>query len=287
MAIFTNRASLTYSGGTADSNTVTGELIEVLSAQKAAIPETYTAGSVTTYLVTLDNSGAADLAGITVTDDLGAFAFGTETLVPLTYTAGSARYFVDGTLQPAPTVTEGEQLEFSGLSLPAGSTAMLVYQAEANSFAPLSEGSEITNTAVASGAGLISAVSAQATVTLDSSARLELEKQLSPARVAENGQLTYSFIIRNYGTEAVDEASGAVFTDTFSPVLADITATVGGTAIEEGTGYTYSQADGVFTTAAGVITVPAATVTQDPTTGEWTTVPGETVVVITGTVTGF
>lgn len=44
MAIFTNRATLSYSGGTVNSNTVTGELLEVLSVTKDAVSDVYSDG---------------------------------------------------------------------------------------------------------------------------------------------------------------------------------------------------------------------------------------------------
>ena len=37
VATFTNKATLSYNGGSVDSNTVTGELLEVLSITKTAI----------------------------------------------------------------------------------------------------------------------------------------------------------------------------------------------------------------------------------------------------------
>ena len=43
MARFTNYATLSYNGGSKDSNTVTGELLEVLSASKTAVSQEYTA----------------------------------------------------------------------------------------------------------------------------------------------------------------------------------------------------------------------------------------------------
>ena len=39
MATFTNKATLTYNDGAVDSNTVTGELLEVLSLTKTAETE--------------------------------------------------------------------------------------------------------------------------------------------------------------------------------------------------------------------------------------------------------
>ena len=91
MATFTNQATLTYNGTTTASNIVTGEILEVLSAQKNAVVDVYTAGDDITYVVSILNTGQAPLTGLTLTDDLGAYTFGAQTLTPLTIrTAHSA-----------------------------------------------------------------------------------------------------------------------------------------------------------------------------------------------------
>ena len=56
------------------------------------------------------------------------------------------------------------------------------------------------------------------------------------------------------------------------------------TAWTAATDYTYNEATGTFSSTAGAITVPAATYTQDSTTGAWVVTPGESTLVITGTV---
>jgi len=81
--------------------------------------------------------------------------------------------------------------------------------------------------------------------------------------------------------EATDNAS---VTDTFDPILTDLTVTYDGTPWTEGTDYTYDETTGVFTTVPGRILVPAATFTQDPDTGVWTTDPGVGTLVVTGTI---
>lgn len=60
-----------------------------------------------------------------------------------------------------------------------------------------------------------------------------------------------------------------MITDTFNPVLKNLTATFNGTAWTEGADYTYDEITGMFASVAGKITVPAATYTQDTTTGAW------------------
>ena len=83
---------------------------------------------------------------------------------------------------------------------------------------------------------------------------------------------------------AATNTTGVVITDTFAPVLNNLTAALNGTAWTATTDYTYNEATGTFSSTAGAITVPAATYTQDSTTGAWVVTPGESTLVITGTV---
>ena len=69
MAAFTNQATLSYNGTAIRSNTVTGELLEVLGITKTAVPGVYAPGETITYLITLKNTGAVPLTGLTVTDE--------------------------------------------------------------------------------------------------------------------------------------------------------------------------------------------------------------------------
>ena len=66
MATFSNYATLSYNGGTAVSNTVTGEITEAASGVKTAVAETYSAGEDMTYVLSLLNDGTADASGLTV-----------------------------------------------------------------------------------------------------------------------------------------------------------------------------------------------------------------------------
>ena len=85
MATFTNQATLTYNGNTVNSNTVTGNITEVLTLTKTALVNTYTTGDSVTYVLSLNNSGLTPITGATVTDNLGSYAFNTTTLTPLDY----------------------------------------------------------------------------------------------------------------------------------------------------------------------------------------------------------
>ena len=283
MATFTNKATLSYNGGSVESNTVTGELLEVLSITKTAILNEYSAGDSVTYVIALQNTGSVPLTSLTVTDDLGGYPFGAETLYPLTYAAGSITYYINGVLQPAPVVTVGPPLAVAGISVPAGGNTLLIYEAAVNSFAPLAAGSAITNTAAASGGGISTPVSATETITASREASLTISKALSPSVVTENGQLTYTFIIENIGNTAAVATDNIVVTDTFDPILDPIAVSFNGTAWVAGTNYTYNAATGVFSTVAGEITVPAATYTQNPD-GTWTILPGVSTLTVTGTV---
>ena len=283
MATFFNQATLSFRGSTVPSNLATGEIIEVLSAVKTAVTEEYTRGTAITYAINIFNSGAAPLTGLTVTDDLGGYAFGDVTLTPLDYEEGSVKLFVNGVLQASPAVTAGPPLVFSGISVPANGVATLLYTAHANEFAPPTEGSSITNTAVVSGGGLTS-VTVSAAVPAATEPALSILKSISPASVPENGQVTYTFELRNAGGAATVQTDEVSVTDTFDPLLSNLTVTVDGTARTAPADYTYNEASGLFRTVSGTLTVPAASYTQDPVTGAWSTVPGVTVLTVTGTI---
>ena len=278
MAIFTNQATLTYTGGSANSNIAVGEILEVLSADKTAVEGSYAPGELVTYVITIRNTGTAAFTGLTVTDDLGGGAN-----APLTYEAGTALYFVNGVLQAAPTVTAGPPLVFTGITVPGNGDAVLVYQARANSFAAPGVDGTITNTVTITGGGLTAPVTATETVIAAVGPDLTITKTITPAQVADNGRVTYTFLIQNSGNEAIVATDNASVSDTFDPILTDLVVTFNGTVLAEGTGYTYNAATGQFDTVPGVITVPAATYTQTPD-GEYTTTPGIATLTVTGTI---
>lgn len=283
MARFTNYATLTYTGGTADSNVVTGELLQTLAAVKTAVADSYTADGCVTYAVSLTNTGTVALTDLTLTDNLGGYTVGTLTVYPLEYTAGTLRYYVNGVLQAAPTVTAGPPMTITGITVPAGGNAILIYETRTTAYAPMGTAATITNTATLTGAGLANAITAEETVTMEQRAQLGITKALTPVTVTENGQLTYTFVIENTGTLPATATDAVVVTDTFDPRLTNLTATLNGTALTAATDYTYDETTGVFTTAAGLITVPAATYAQNAD-GTWAVTPGTATLTVTGTV---
>ena len=284
MAIFSNQATLTYNGSSTNSNIAYGEILDVLSATKTVIEGSYTPGETITYVVALRNTAGTALTALTVTDDLGGYTFNGTTVYPLTYEAGSAALFVDGVPQAAPAVTAGPPLVFSGITVPAGSDALIVYQARVNSFADPSADGSIVNTVTVTGAGLSTPVTATETVTGSTAPALTITKSINPVQVVDNDRVTYTFVIQNSGNQAVVATDDAIITDVFDPVLTALTVSFNGAAWTEGTQYTYSEATGLFTTLPGQITVPAATYTQDPTTGAYSVTPGIVTLVVTGTI---
>lgn len=284
MAIFYNRATISYNGQSLNSNQVSGEILEALTMTKTAISGSYGIGDSVSYAVSIVNSGITAINGLTLTDDLGAYTVGTSTLVPLSYRDGSVIYYIDGALQPAPTVTTTDNLVITGINIPAGSNATIIYEALANGYAPLAAGSSITNTVTVTGGGIASPLTDTATVPVSEEPDLSIAKAICPPVVSDNGQLTYTFIIQNTGNTPIIATDNLTVTDIFNPVLENISVTLNGATLTLGTGYTYDQTSGEFATLPGIVTVDAATYTQDPISGLITVNPGVSVLTVTGTV---
>lgn len=284
MATFQNQATLTYGGNVTTSNVVTGELQQAVSVAKYAVSDTYTQGEVLTYVISLVNSGTTPLTELTVTDNLGAYVLNGNDLVPLDYVADSLAYYVGGVLQPTPVIAATDPLVVTGITVPAGGNAFLVYQARVNEFASPAQGGSVTNTVTVTGTALPAPITASETVTSDSEAFLTIGKSLNPTTVSEGDRLTYTFVIQNFGNTAVVTTDDAVVTDNFDPILSDLAVTFNGAVWTEGVQYTYDDTTGVFATFPANITVPAATYTQNPATGAWSVVPGVSTLVVVGTV---
>lgn len=283
MARFTNQAQLRYGNAIANSNIAVGEILEVLSATKTAVRKNYGRNDTITYLVSVINAGNTAFTGLTLTDNLGAYVYDTQTLVPLRYIDGTVKYYSNGTLQAAPAVTAGPPLVISGLTVPANGSILIAYETDVNEYAPLDVEAEIVNTATIRGTG-ITPVTVQETVSAGSEPILTITKSISPVPVTENGTLTYTFLIQNTGNVAVEEAAASVVTDQFNPILSNLTVAFNGTAWAETTNYIYNEDTGLFSTVPGQITVPAATFAQDELTGAWNVTPGVSTLVITGTI---
>lgn len=283
MAFFTNQAQLRYGNEVANSNITVGEIQEVLAVTKTAVKRTYRQDDTVTYIISIVNSGTTEYTGLTLTDDLGRYAFGEEERTPLDYVAGTIHYYRNGVIQTAPTVEAGPPLVITGISVPAGGNATIVYETRLNAYAPLRIESEITNVVTVSGT-CITGITATETISAVAEPILSITKSVSPVPVTECGRLTYTFVIQNTGNIPADPTTGVIVTDTFDPILRDLTVTFNGTAWTDPTNYTYDETTGAFATVLGEVTVPAATYTQDPETGEWTTSPGVSTLIVTGTI---
>ena len=283
MAFFTNQAQLRYGNEIANSNITVGEIQEVLTVTKTAVKETYRQGGTVTYIISIVNAGTAEYTGITLSDDLGSYDFGATTRTPLDYSAGTIRYYQNGVLQTAPTVEAGPPLTITGVNVPAGGNATIVYETRLNAYAPLQLEAEITNVVTVSGT-CVSGITASETVSAVAEPVLSITKSVNPVPVTECGRLTYTFVIQNTGNVPADSTTEVSVTDTFDPVLRNLTVTFNGTAWTAPTNYTYNETTGMFRTVPGAVTVPAATYTQNSETGEWSTSSGVSTLIVTGTI---
>ena len=283
MATIINQANLTYTYGTTTasvlSNPAVTERTEAIALEKRALETAYRAGSELTYLIAVRNGGASTITDLAVTDNLGAFvpAGATGAIVPLTYT-GPAALYIDGVYSAVLTPAVGEGgVTFTIPSLPAGSNALIVFQAQVNGYAPLDEGSEITNTAsIQSGTG--DPLTASASVPVDAYADVSIEKEMSPNPVEAGGQLTVTFTIENRGNV---EATDLVLTDDFPVTLSGVAVTVNGASV---TDFTFENNSLTLPgSAMTTLTVPAATF-ETCADGSVTVTPGTLTVTVTGTV---
>ncbi len=284
MAVFSNQATLTVGGVATSSNIAYGEILEALAVTKTAVEANYTPGGAVTYVVSLRNTGTAPITGLTVTDNLGAYTLNGTTVYPLGLVETDVRLFVGGVAQATPNISAGPPLTVTQIDIPAGTDAFLVYQARVNNFADPAVGGTINNTVTVTGGSLTAPITASETVAASAAPQLAIEKSISPTQVVDNDRVTYTFVIRNSGNQAVTADDAAVITDTFLPILTDLAVSFNGAAWTEGTQYSYTQANGQFATLPGQITVPAATYTQDPVTGGYTVTPGTATLVVTGTI---
>lgn len=281
MATFYNQATLTYRGGTVNSNIVSATLTEAVTLTKTSTLDAYRVGQRMTYTVGIVNSSVSPISTVTLSDDLGGYAFGGGTVYPLNYVDGSATLLVDG-VPTAVTVTDTEPLTLSGFTLPAGGSAVVVYNADVTAFAPPAPDGQIINTVTVNGIG--AAVTATETVNAENGAVLTVIKEVEPDTVGADGLITYTITVQNLGNTEAGAEENAVISDVFDPILTITEVTLNGQPLVEGVDYTYNEATGEFATVSGRVTVPAATYDRDPVTGAYTVSPGSTVLTVSGTV---
>lgn len=280
MPAFTNQALLTYNNNrTALSNIANGNISEPFVMTKRAVNNDYVSNDDVTYVVTITNSSVAALTNVTFTDNLGAYPYGPVpiTLYPLTF-VGPVLYYVNGVplANIVPTQTT-PTLILTIPSIPALGNATLVYEVNVNRYAPLGVQDTIVNTA---GITELTGISATATIVTEDIPQLAITKSISPNPIIDNQTATYTFIIENYGNTA---STDVVLTDTFNPILSNVTASVDGNPLVLNTDYTYNAGTGVLATITGRLTVPPGTITQDSN-GVVKVTPGSITLVVTGTI---
>lgn len=281
MATFTNKATLSYNGGSTDSNIVTGTLLETLSASKTALVNSYEQGSEITYVVNLVSSGAGTFSNLNLSDNLGAYSYNGTMLYPLSYIDGAILYYVNGVLQPSPEVVAGPMLSISGISVPAGGASTIIYSVVVNEFAPIEAQESITNTVTITGSGLAEPITASETINTVDSPNLSITKALSPVAVPENGEITYTFVIQNSGNTDAVATDNLVVSDIFDPILNISSVTLNGAPLVLNTDYTYNDQTGEFATTPSTITVPRATYTRADD-GSFVVVPSTATLVVVG-----
>lgn len=284
MATFSNQATLSYGGRTTNSNIVTGEIADAVTAEKTALSFSYRPTQRIPFLIRIQNSGLTPFTLVSVSDDLGAYPHDGTLFVPLSYVEGSLRLYINGLPSVLPSVSPGPPLRVQNLTVPAMSTALLFYETEVTSYAPMNEEASITNTATITGCGLPEPLSVSATLSVSDSPFLVLSKSLCPLSVRENSQLTYTFVVQNIGASPALSEENITVTDMLSPVLSNLSVTYNDTPWQSGVEYTYDEANGLFTSLPGQITVPGATFSQNPVTGTFDMTPGVATLRITGTV---
>ena len=279
MATVLNQATLSYAGGSIQSNITSAELLETLSITKTVVSGSYRPGDRIVYLVSIVNSDDAPVTGLSLSDDLGAYSYQAQTLYPLSYVADSVLLFSDGVQQPAPTVTAGPPLTISDFTVPADGSVSLLYEAEVTAYAPLGADAQITNTATLSGAAVAEPLTASATIEADQAPRLSITKSVSPETLSPGAPIAYSFVLQNLGGEAGADAQ-LVVSDSFDPALQNLSVTTDSTPMPK-TAYSYDESSGLFATGAGQLTVPAASFTQNAD-GSWSATPGVTTLYVSG-----
>ena len=223
--IITNQASLNYQyngqTGSAISNIATATLTEALSVEKVSVEGVYRFGETLTYSASVFNSSSQTLTNVVITDDLGSYLVGGNTVTPLSY-AGDAILFVNGVFVSSitPTTVGANSVTFTLPTLAPNSRAQILYKVVVNSYAPLAEGSTITNiiSVLATGTTTPPATDDN-TVIVDNYADVSIMKTMTPSSVADGETLTYSFLISNYGNTA---ATNIVLTDAFDPAPENI-----------------------------------------------------------------
>ena len=112
---------------------------------------------------------------------------------------------------------------------------------------------------------------------------LSIVKGICPAQIAENGRVTYYLGLTNYGNTATSDTDRVQITDTFSPLLSNLSVSYNGYGSSRDELQLWCHNRCLFY-QPGIINIPAATYVQNPTTGAYTLTPGTATVTVTGNI---
>ncbi len=248
--MITNQARLTYTSGgetsSAASNTAATSIPDSLEVNKTSLEAAYRANDEITYVLSAVNNCCCEDTTLTVTDDLGSFVPDgcVNAVTPLTY-VGPSLLYIDGAQSDQLGVTaDPNRVVFTIPSLPAGSSAIIIYKVRVNEFANIALGSVIENVAqfeyTCNGA---KTSTASHVLPVETYADVSIFKHMN--KNCDCNGMTYSFIISNSGNE---EAYDVELTDEFDPIPEITSITVGGEILPAEC-YTYT---------GGVLTIPSA-----------------------------
>lgn len=264
-----NSASTVYNFDGSTSNTATSNVLPInletsggLTLTKTASPETFSAGDIITYTVTITNSSASYLNGVRIIDNLGGGN--------LAYVVSSAKLST-GSSSYSVTPIATSPLTFTLQQLASGATMTLTYKAQVIFNLP-STVSLITNTVQGIGYPYSGTITGYANNTIEkkTESSFSITKSSSVSDVASNQSFNYYITLTNNTSDVANITS---ITDTL-PTNYNLTAVI----LKIGTGSATTLSSSDYTLSSGnQLVVPSSS-------GPTITVPanGSTILTLTG-----
>lgn len=262
-----NQAIITYQSGqkkqTALSNVTKARKEKPFQVSKQALEEHYDSQDKITYLLFTTNKTPQMLEKITIQDDLGKQ---NNSHAPLTYLANAQLYVEGHRVHDLSVETKKDEVAFTITHLAPHATAIVIYQAAINQYAPLAQNSQITTRSVWSSEDHSDALICTHTLQARPQAHLSITKTMSPNPVTSGQELTCVFQLANSGNIPAEVLT---FEDHFDPAPEHLHIYIEGTPLNP-EDYDYQQ--GKLLIHKKII-VPPAQYEQDSE-GERTLLPG-------------